>query len=200
MLFVPKNTELSRSKRCLLLQRQQGALPILRLVYCFQHSYFSSFAVLLLLCPKGWNTAERVRWAADSQFCLSAWKCNAVSAELPYWRLATWFCSASPGKCPKCAMVAKEMLGEAEMTCSFEKQWFEGWERRSMCALPLHTVDLSMWSLLSLPLLWGHEKNLCLEWRQPFCSPQPAPAPLCHAHWLSQLTEPVWTVKLMYVT
>lgn len=63
-------------------------------------------------------------------------------------------------KCPKCAMVAKEMLGEAEMTCSFEKRWFKGWERRSMCALPLHTVDLSMWSLLSLPLLCGHEKNL----------------------------------------
>jgi len=29
------------------------------------------------------------------------------------------------GKHPRCAVVAKEMLGEAEMTCSFEKRWYE---------------------------------------------------------------------------
>lgn len=167
---------------------------------CF--TVFSICVLCLALFPR--LIAERLHWAPDSQFCLSTWKCdsawkyNPVSAELPHWKLAAGFCSAPPGKCLKCATMAKEMLGEAEMTCSFEKRCYRA-RRDDEWVRSLSTLELGTWSLPSLPLLSGHGKNPWLEWRKPFRSLRPPAAPLSHAHSLSRLTKPACLAKLCCV-
>lgn len=55
------------------------------------------------------------------------------------------------------SIMAKEMLGEAEMTCSFEKWWYTGLGEMMDGELPLHAVELSMWSL---PLLRASEESV----------------------------------------
>lgn len=92
------------------------------------------FAALLFCSCHVPNTGTQQRERAGPQTVSSVFLHEHVilhenvtlSAELPHWELAASFCSALPGKCTKCATVATEMLREAEMTCSFEKQWHEG--------------------------------------------------------------------------
>lgn len=128
---------------------------------CF--TVFSICVLCLALFPR--LIAERLHWAPDSQFCLSTWKCdsawkyNPVSAELPHWKLAAGFCSAPPGKCLKCATMAREMLGEAEMTCSFEKRWYSS-ERWWMSALPLHTRAQQVIFTFPPSSLWAWEESV----------------------------------------